>query len=83
MEHEREEFDEFGDELDAPEPWMRDGHIPADARRMGLNSSVPDGAMLEFAGALDSSKPLHRLVALVLLVTFLVPVLLTLLNVLR
>ena len=50
---------------------------------MGLNASVPDGAMLEFAGALDSRKPLHRLVAWVLLVAFVVPVLLTLVNVLR
>ena len=83
MEPERGGRDEFDDELDAPEPWERDGHIPADARRMGLNASVPDGAMLEFAGALDSRKPLHRLVAWVLLVAFVVPVLLTLVNVLR
>ena len=67
---------------DAPVPWSPDEHIPADARRMGLNASVPDGAMLEFAGALDSSKLSHRIVAWVLLAAFLLPVLLTVLRIL-
>ena len=68
---------------DEPQPWSPDGHIPTDARRMGLNANVPDGAMLEFAGALDGTKLSHRVVAWVLLAAFLTPVLLTLLSLLR
>lgn len=67
---------------DEPTPWVVDEHLPADARRMGLSSLVPDGAMLEFAGALDGSKLSHRLVAWVLLAAFVLPVLLTLLRLL-
>lgn len=69
-------------EEDEPTPWAVDEHIPADARRMGLSSLVPDGAMLEFAGALDGSKLSHRVVAWVLLAAFVLPVLLTVLRVL-
>ncbi|MCX6399736.1 MAG: hypothetical protein NTX33_07395 [Propionibacteriales bacterium] len=68
---------------DEPQPWSPAGHIPADARRMGLNANVPDGAMLEFAGALDSTKLSHRVVAWVLLVAFLTPALMTVLFLLR
>lgn len=67
---------------DEPQPWTPGEHLPHDARRMGLSRSVPDGAMLDFAGALDSSKLSHRLVAWVLLAAFLVPVLLTVLRLL-
>ncbi|HWJ08685.1 MAG TPA: hypothetical protein VNS46_04870 [Nocardioides sp.] len=67
-------------EDDEPTQWPADEHIPADARRMGLSSLVPDGAMLEFAGALDGSKASHRLVAWVLLAAFVMPVLLTFLR---
>lgn len=56
-------------------------HIPSDARRMGLSSSVPDGALLELAGALDSSKLSHRVIAWVLLIAFVIPLLLTLLTI--
>ncbi|WP_408897813.1 hypothetical protein ACJ5H2_01580 [Nocardioides sp. R1-1] len=66
-----------------PEPWAPREHLPADARRMGLNSLVPDGALLELAGSLDSAKRTHRLVAWVLLVVMVAPVLLTVVNVLR
>ena len=60
---------------------VRDQHIPSDARRMGLSSSVPDGALLELAGSLDSSKLSHRVIAWVLLAAFVIPVLLTLLTI--
>ncbi|MBU2693721.1 hypothetical protein [Pimelobacter sp. 30-1] len=63
--------------------WTQADHIPDDARRMGLSRSVPDGAMLELAGALDSRKRSHRVVAWVLLFAFAVPVLLSLLSLLR
>lgn len=69
-------------EDDEPTPWVVDEHLPVDARRMGLSSLVPDGAMLEFAGALDGSKLSHRLVAWVLLVAFVLPVLFTVLRLL-
>ena len=44
--------------------WEPSDHMPPDARRMGLNRTVPDGALLEFAGHLDGSKAAaqgHRL----------------------
>lgn len=62
--------------------WVPPPLLPADAQRMGLSPNVPDGAMLQFAGALDGTKLSHRIVAWVLLVTFALPVLLTLLRVL-
>lgn len=68
---------------DEPEPWAPVEHLPADARRMGLNSLVPDGALLELAGSLDSAKRSHRAVAWVLLVVMVAPVLLTVVNLLR
>ncbi|MGZ4445198.1 MAG: hypothetical protein ACXVWZ_05115 [Nocardioides sp.] len=49
-------------------------HVPDDARRMGLNRSVPDGALLDFAGSLDPAKPLHRITAWAMLVVFGFPV---------
>jgi len=42
---------------------------------MGLNRTVPDGALLDFAGHLDASKPLHKITAWVMLVVFGMPVL--------
>lgn len=63
---------EYDDERIA---WEPPDNQPPDARRMGLNRSVPDGALLDFAGSLDSTKPLHRATAWVMLVVFSVPVL--------
>jgi len=60
---------------DEPIAWMPADHLPPDAQRMGLNRSVPDGALLDFAGSLDGSKPLHRATAWVMLVVFGMPVL--------
>ncbi|MCR1783495.1 hypothetical protein KVF89_13215 [Nocardioides carbamazepini] len=68
---------------DEPEPWAPAEHLPTDAQRMGLSRSVPDGALLEFAGSLDSAKRSHRMVAWVLLAVMVAPVLLTVLNLLR
>lgn len=64
---------ELGDE-DTPPDWFPGSHLPADARRLGLTSHVPDGALLDFAGALDATKPLHRITAWVMLVVFGLPV---------
>ena len=59
---------------DTPPYWFAGQHLPEDARRMGLNHTVPDGAILDFAGRLDSTKPLHRMTAWALLVIFGLPV---------
>jgi hypothetical protein len=64
---------DYGDE-DTPPAWFPGGHLPADARRIGLTHHVPDGALLDFAGKLDSAKPLHRATAWMLLVVFGLPV---------
>lgn len=52
--------------------------IPVDAREMGLDRNVPEGAWLSFAGQLNASKPSHRLVAWVLLAAIVLTFLLTL-----
>lgn len=61
---------------DTPPYWFPGQHLPESARRMGLNHSVPDGAILDFAGSLDSTKPLHRFTAWMLLLVFALPVVL-------
>lgn len=65
--------DGLGDEH-SPPAWFPGGHLPDDARRMGLTHHVPDGALLDFAGRLDATKPLHRITAWALLVVFGLPV---------
>jgi hypothetical protein len=60
---------------DTPPSWAAGQHLPPDARGMGLTHHVPDGALLDFAGSLDSSKLLHRVTAWVMLVVFGMPVL--------
>lgn len=70
-------YDEGYDDPDAEPaspPWFPGGHLPEDARRMGLTHHVGEGALLDFAGKLDSAKPLHRITAWVLLVVFGLPV---------
>lgn len=47
---------------------------------MGLTRAVPDGAILDFAGALDPSKPKHRITAWVMLGVFCFPVVMYVLN---
>ena len=65
--------EEWGDE-DTPPSWFPGGHLPDDARRMGLTHHVGEGALLDFAGKLDGAKPLHRITAWFLLVVFGLPV---------
>lgn len=50
--------------------------MPPDARLMGLDRNVPEGAWLSFAGSLNATKSSHRLVAWLLLVVFIFPLLL-------
>ncbi len=66
--------DDAGREL-APPYWFAGQHLPVDAGRMGLTAHVPDGALLDFAGSLDSANAKHRMVAWMLLVVFGMPVL--------
>ena len=67
----------------APPPWFPGGHLPEDARRMGLTHHVGEGALLDFAGKLDGAKPLHRITAWALLVVFGLPVVFALLRLLE
>ena len=68
---------------DTPPSWFPGQHLPPDARRMGLNHTVPDGALLDFAGSLDSSKLLHRVTAWAMLVVFAMPVVFYVLRLVR
>jgi hypothetical protein len=72
------------DDPDRPAPpyWFAGQHLPPDARRMGLTHHVPDGAILDFAGHLDSAKLGHRVTAWALLLLFVLPVVLSALRVL-
>lgn len=79
MDHVREDttYDGGWDDPDpdpAPPPWFPGGHLPEDARRVGLTHHVGEGALLDFAGKLDGAKPLHRFTAWALLVVFGLPV---------
>ncbi|MCW2844618.1 MAG: hypothetical protein JWN22_2534 [Nocardioides sp.] len=68
-------YDELDDHDDDTPPYWDGGRaMPEDARRMGLTHHVPDGALLDFAGRLDSTKTLHRVTAWVMLVVFGLPV---------
>jgi hypothetical protein len=76
-----DEFDEdFGPDDPAHEPapphWFAGQTMPPEARRIGLTHHVPDGALLDFAGRLDSARPFHRAVAWVMLAVFGLPVVL-------
>lgn len=71
------------DDPDRPAPpyWFAGQHLPPDARRIGLTHHVPDGAILDFAGRLDSTKLGHRVTAWALLVLFGLPVVFAVLRV--
>lgn len=75
--------EDHGPDDDTPPYWFPGQHLPEDARRMGLNHSVPDGALLDFAGRLDSTKPLHRITAWGMLVVFGMPVVFYVLRLVR
>ena len=78
---ERSEGDDAAPELIRPEDFLPRDRFPEDARRMGLDRW--SGAELGFVSHLDGARPLHRLVAALLLVAFLVPAAATLLFLLR
>lgn len=68
------------EDTEAPPYWFAGQHLPPDARRMGLSHQVPEGAILDFAGRLDSTKTGHRITAWALLVLFGLPVVLSVLR---
>lgn len=76
--------DIWGDEPempeDAPPYWFPGQHLPEYARTMGLTHHVPEGAILDFAGRLDATKPGHKVAAWCLLVLFGTPVVLAVLR---
>jgi len=53
---------------------------PADAELMGLDRNTDEGALVAMAGSLSPTKLSHRLVAWLLLLAFVVPHLLALLQ---
>lgn len=63
-------------------PW-RPPAMPEDLRRIGLDRNTIEGAWVEFASLLDRRRPSHVVVAWLALAIFVVPVLLTLLDLLR
>ena len=63
-------------------PW-RPPAMPEDVRRIGLDRNTVEGAWLEFASLLDRRRTSHVVVAWLALAIFVVPVLLTLLELLR
>lgn len=67
----RESEPDDGDtpELITPEDFLPSNPFPTDAQRLGVDRySGGDAGILAVAASLDSSKPSHRLLALVLLV---------------
>ena len=77
--------DPYAEDRDPDDPgatpvWFAGHHLPDDARRMGLTHHVPDGALLDFAGSLDSAKPGHRAAAWAMLVVFGAPVVIAVLR---
>lgn len=76
-----DEFDEdHGPDDDAPPYWFPGNRMPSDAQRMGLTHHVPEGAILDFAGKLDSRRLQHRIAAWVMLVVFGLPVVIRILQ---
>lgn len=70
--------DDAGFELIVPEDFLPARPLPADASRMGFDRNTEGGAIIALAASLDPAKPLHRLVAWVMLLVFIAPTLLTL-----
>ena len=73
---------EYDDRHGDPDPiraFVQHSPIPADARRLGLDRNTEEGAMVAMAGALNPAKWSHRIIAWLLLVTFALPFVLSLL----
>ena len=79
----REREPEGGEEpeLITPEDFLPHHPFPADARRLGFDQY--SGAMIALAAGLDRRNPVHRVVAVAMLVVFVAPVLMTVLFLVR
>jgi hypothetical protein len=66
---------------DAPPPWQPP-QLPFEQRQLGLTRNTEEGALVEFAANLDSSKKFHVVVAWLLLVAFALPPILGVLSLL-
>ncbi len=64
--------------VDDPHLWHARLRMPDEHRRLGLDARTEEGALVEFASSLDARRPMHRMVAWVLLAAFAVPTLLSL-----
>jgi hypothetical protein len=60
---------------DVPPPWQPP-QLPFEHQQLGLTPHTEEGALLQFAANLDSSKKLHVVIAWLLLVAFALPPLL-------
>lgn len=79
-----EDDEESPPDLIRPEDFLPREPFPDDARRLGLDRySGGDAAWIALAANLDGTKSAHRLIALVLLVMFLIPVAATVLFLFR
>ncbi|MFC0627278.1 hypothetical protein [Kribbella deserti] len=58
-------------------PGAHNDRRPAEAQRMGLSRHTQEGALIEFAAQLNATKPAHRFIAFLMLITFATPVLFT------
>lgn len=73
-----------GPELITPEQFLPPNPFPWDAQRMGIDRFTGDnGALIAFAASLDRTKPLHRLMAWLMLIVVGGPVLITVISLLR
>lgn len=57
--------------------------LPAEHERMGLSRNTEEGALLEFANALNPARLSHRVVAWVVLLAIGLPLLLSVISLLR
>jgi hypothetical protein len=69
-------------EVMEPHLWHQRLRMPDDQQRMGLDPRTEEGALVEFASSLDARRPVHRVVAWVLLVAFGIPAALSALHLL-
>ena len=74
-EHDEEAFLRHLDSLGVPHAYGS-----RDAQRLGLDRNTEEGALIAFSGALRADKPVHRVVAWVLLAAFGIPVAVALLH---
>lgn len=72
--YESDRWDDEDEPALVPEPPA----IPTEARRMGLTRHTEEGALVAFASSLDGAKTGHKLVAWLMLLTFVLPALLML-----